>query len=467
MILDPRRKGSRTHPVMQHSLLFLFEIEDADTAVSSVAEQILAHWPGRERMTEEPPGGFHSAAELPQIKMVSSFSVVIENGWPDHREPSACVVLVNGETLEEGFFPFLDYLEERSVPLLIIAKHFSVIHDRLAEESNVIICSSDEPAEQLAARLHALMLRQRVVRELRRDLQIARRFQGGLNREINRIEEELQLAAMIQREFLPKELPELGDLRMGVFFRPVGFVSGDIYHISRLDEHHVGFFLADAVGHGVPAALMTMIIAHSLTMKDIYRDSYRIIPPGEVLAHLNDSILNHHADNGRFATSVYGVIDTRNYHTTIAAAGHPSPLRINQDGESEFIEAKGGLLGVFPDEVYEEVSFTLEEGDRLFIYSDGFEMAFPNPKTCNLADPKQRRLPSLRYLDEIRRACGLDASVEETIEALRHAVDREPGSLHQVDDLTGICLARQRLAGEVLKEEEAEALIGDGVSVAA
>jgi len=192
---------------------------------------------------------------------------------------------------------------------------------------------------------------------------------------------------------------------------------------------------------------MTMVIAHSLTMKEIGIGSYRIIPPADVLGHLNDSIISHHAENGRFATAVYGLVDVRDYKITFAAAGHPPPLRIDRNGESEYINGAGGLLGVFPNEIYDETSFTLDRGDRFFLYSDGFEMAFPDhddfviDKTPG-SNEKKRRLPTLRYIDEIRKACKPGLDVDETIASLRHAVDQQPGSLHQIDDLTGICLSR-------------------------
>jgi len=433
---------------MKQSLIYTIGFLDESTEKNHLTfiNQLKKHWPNSDSDT----------SRNPKYRPFSSCTQALDTLSSEDHAPAACALSMNSETPEDGFFPLLDHLIEQSIPLLIITNHFSLINDHLAEEKGVIVCPQNESTDCMAARLQTLVARQTVITNLRRDLQTARRFQGGLNREIIKIDEELQLAATIQREFLPRSLPEVNDLRFGVFFRPVGFVSGDIYHITRLDEHHVAFFLADAVGHGVPAALMTMIIAHSLTMKEISRDSYRIIPPGEVLAHLNESILNHHAENGRFATAVYGIIDTRDYNTTIAAAGHPPPLHINGQGESQFIDAKGGLLGVFPDETYQEISFTLNEGDRLFIYSDGFEMAFPNQSTCNLTDPKARRLPSLRYLDEIRSACAPGSDVEETINTLRHAIDREPGSLHQVDDLTGICLARQKIANSKPKQQKAE-----------
>ena len=52
-------------------------------------------------------------------------------------------------------------------------------------------------------------------------------------------------------------------------FRPAGYVSGDLYDVARLDERRIGFYVADAVGHGMPAALLTMFIKHALVTKEV------------------------------------------------------------------------------------------------------------------------------------------------------------------------------------------------------
>ena len=77
---------------------------------------------------------------------------------------------------------------------------------------------------------------------------------------MTRLDEELRLAAKLQQDFLPKQLPQVGPIHFHSLFRPAGYVSGDLYDVMRLDEKRVGFFPVDAVGHGMPAALLTMFI---------------------------------------------------------------------------------------------------------------------------------------------------------------------------------------------------------------
>ncbi len=334
-----------------------------------------------------------------------------------------------------GVYRVIDRISESSVPCVIIVADDD---DRFAQigEQGVIVLPRSTPAGVIASTLAALVERQPVVELLNAELRTARRFQGGLRGEMDRIHDELQLAASVQREFLPRTLPQTPGIDFRVLFRPAGYVSGDIYDVQRLDEDTVGFFVADAVGHGVPAALMTMVLARSLTTKVIDGDGYLLLSPAEVLSRLNREMVRRHADVPRFATAVYGTVDLRTRRVTIAGAGHPPPLRY-RDGGVLKVETNGGLLGVFADDHYDEVSFTPADDEMLIVYSDGFETAFPCPE-----GKSDRKHPTHHYLDHFREAA--DAWRREGLGGamgmLTDALDSQRGSLHQIDDLTAMLI---------------------------
>jgi len=79
--------------------------------------------------------------------------------------------------------------------------------------------------------------------------------------------EQLRVAGMVQRDFLPAKLPNSNKLHWGTIFLPAEWVSGDIYDVMRIDESHIGFYVADVVGHGMPAALLTMFLKQALVMR--------------------------------------------------------------------------------------------------------------------------------------------------------------------------------------------------------
>ena len=212
-----------------------------------------------------------------------------------------------------------------------------------------------------------------------------RRRMAKLDDHLARLDGELRLAGRLQRDFLPKQLPHVGPARFSALFRPAAHVSGDFYNVVRLDEDHVGFYVADAVGHGVPAALLTMFIKHSLVTKQIVPGGgYRLLSPGETLARLNGALLEQGLSAATFATAAYGVANVRTRRVTLARAGHPSPLVLGRNGTVTAVDCDGGLLGIMPDEVFTEAAVTLAPGERLLLFTDGVEVAFADASAASL-----------------------------------------------------------------------------------
>ncbi len=343
-----------------------------------------------------------------------------------------------------------DALAEEGIPALFLFPTIDERASRLNSDTVIVESSSADPIV-LAANIRALLQRQQFVSALLQELGANRRCTTGLRGQMDRVHEELQLAAQVQRDFLPRTLPTLRGAEFGVLYRPAGYVSGDIYDVQRLDEHHVAFFLADAIGHGVPAALMTMVVCKSLPMKDIVGNSYRLVPPGEALTRLNIELIRRQGESPRFASAVYGLIDTRSATVTIAGAGHPPPLRIRPGDPIERVHTEGGLLGVFAEETYDQVTFTLQPDEVLMLHSDGFETAFPDPA----ADNYGRRLPTTHYLDHFGAFANDLANSRNIALAMTRLADRldeQTGSLHQRDDLTALALLANpvRATDEVL-----------------
>src|SRR5688572_28776905 len=194
----------------------------------------------------------------------------------------------------------------------------------------------------------------REVESLRDELDLMRRRDDALNTYLRKMDEELRLAARLQQDFLPKSMPQVGRVRFHTLFRPAGYVSGDLYDVSRLDEKRVGFYMADAVGHGVPAALLTMFIKHALQTKEIdpRGKGYRLLEPGETLRRLNERLIDQNLSHSTFATALYGTIDVETLEVTVSRAGHPHPIILRANGSVETLRVEGSLLGIFPEETY-------------------------------------------------------------------------------------------------------------------
>ena len=191
----------------------------------------------------------------------------------------------------------------------------------------------------------------------------------------------------------------------------------------RLDETHVGFFLCDAVGHGMPAALLTMFIKRALVCKEIIAGGYRLLSPAETMGRLNDALVEQELSQATFATACYGVIDTRTLDCTIASGGHPQPLLLRDTALSP-LQAEGPLLGIFAGETYTQFTTHLQKGDKLIVYSDGIEVTFAEDIASQ----------SARWRQELASRHAMSGDV--LLMDFSDAIDREAGSLTPKDDLT-------------------------------
>jgi predicted XRE-type DNA-binding protein len=184
---------------------------------------------------------------------------------------------------------------------------------------------------------------------------------------------ELRLAGRVQQDFLPSQLPNTDQLRWSTIFLPAEWVSGDIYNIVRIDEQHIGFYVADVVGHGMPAALLTIFLKQALVMRETIENNYRIFSPAEVMKNLNVRLTEQKLSGYQFATCCYCLLNTKTLQLTYARAGHPYPILIRDKQKPEQLEIRGSLLGIFEQAEYIQDTIQLQPGDKLILYSDGAE----------------------------------------------------------------------------------------------
>src|SRR5207247_10745740 len=135
------------------------------------------------------------------------------------------------------------------------------------------------------------------------------RINRRLQQAYQQIDQELELARRLQVSFLPQRLPEVPPARFAVHYLLCGQVGGDFYDVFRLDENHVGFYVADAMGHGVPASLLTIFVKKGVRAKEVFGQQYRLVPPGEVLARLNKELIDLTLSEHPFITMVYGLFN--------------------------------------------------------------------------------------------------------------------------------------------------------------
>ncbi len=190
---------------------------------------------------------------------------------------------------------------------------------------------------------------------------------------VDSLAEQLRMAGLVQRDFLPTQLPNCDEVQWATIFLPAEWVSGDIYDIARLDEQHIGFYIADAVGHAMPAALLTIFVKQALVMRETLGNNYRIFSPAEVMKNLNLRMAGQKLSGYQFATSCYCLLNIKTLQLTHARAGHPYPILMRPNQQPQQLEVRGSLLGVFEQAEYMQGIVQLERGDKLLLYSDGVE----------------------------------------------------------------------------------------------
>ena len=221
------------------------------------------------------------------------------------------------------------------------------------------------------------------------------------------IDQELQLAQRIQSSFLPQTLPVVPHGRFAVHYLLRDRVGGDFYDVFRLDEHHVGLYVADAMGHGVPASLLTIFVKKGVKAKEVFGQQYRLVPPDEVLQRLNKDLIDQQLSEHPFITMVYALFNHQEGTVRFARAGHPYPLYVPHQGEPVFWRQEGLLLGVV-DAVFPAHSYTLKPGDKVLLYSDGidtgrFENQRPGSDSLLACAERHRHLPIQEFIDRLAR----------------------------------------------------------------
>ncbi|OPY19240.1 MAG: Transcriptional regulatory protein YycF [Syntrophus sp. PtaB.Bin075] len=194
-----------------------------------------------------------------------------------------------------------------------------------------------------------------------------------------RLDEDLQAAAGIQRSLLPQKIPQIEGLDIAWKFMPSEQIGGDIFNVLRLDEDHIGFYMIDISGHGVPAALVTFSVSQALqphmgyTVRKIPGSvacpDYEIVPPQEVLKALDGEYPWDRFE--KFLTIIYLIVNLREGSLVYSNAAHPPPLLLHQDGAFKLLDKGGTIIGLDGILPFEEGEETVREGDKILLYTDG------------------------------------------------------------------------------------------------
>jgi sigma-B regulation protein RsbU (phosphoserine phosphatase) len=187
--------------------------------------------------------------------------------------------------------------------------------------------------------------------------------------EKQRLEREMELAAEIQRQILPKGSPLVAGYDLAGWSRPARQVGGDYYDLLVLADGRLRIALGDVSGKGVPAALLVSTLHSALRLLG-GEDGLT----GDLVARVSRHVADSSAPN-RFITLVVAELDLSTGRLRYVSAGHNPAILVRAGGAVEQLSSSGLPVGMLPRAEYDVREARLAPGDLLCLYSDGITEA--------------------------------------------------------------------------------------------
>ena len=251
---------------------------------------------------------------------------------------------------------------------------------------------------------------------------------GAVTAEKERIGAELNIATKIQASMLPRifpPFPEREEFEIFASMNPAKEVGGDFYDFFLVDEDHLALVIADVSGKGVPAALF-MVITKVL----IKNFALQGLSPSNVLRSVNERLCESN-DTGLFVTVWLAVFEISTGNGLASNAGHEHPALWRQkDRTFELVKYRHSpAVAVMEGMKFEEHEFHLDQGDMLYVYTDGVTEA---------ANRKNELFGEERLSDTLNK-CGGDAPGEVLV-AVRDDIRGFVDGADQFDDITMLAM---------------------------
>ena len=238
--------------------------------------------------------------------------------------------------------------------------------------------------------------------------------------EKERITAELNVAAKMQADILPRDFPRRDDIELFASMTPAKEMGGDFYDFFMVDEDRIALVIADVSGKGVPAALF-MVEAKTL----IKTHTTPACKPSQIMRNVNNALC---ADNpaGLFVTAWLGILSLSSGELISSNAGHEQPAVMHENGKYELIEVENmPPLAAVEDIEYIDETVQLQKGDRLFLYTDGV----PEAKA-----PDRTRFGIGKMLDVLNINNG--SAPDSLLKAMKQEIDSFTSTNEPFDDVT-------------------------------
>jgi serine phosphatase RsbU (regulator of sigma subunit) len=252
----------------------------------------------------------------------------------------------------------------------------------------------------------------------------ARLIEKAIEKE--KMEKELDLAAKIQSDFLPKKSPECENFEVAGSNIPCNQVGGDYYDFIDIDPCRLGITVADVSGKGVSASLLMASVRAALHSE--IHTGYKI---EKMAARLNDFVHRSSAPNS-FITFFFCELDKKSGEIKYINAGHNPPLVLDKKGKVNRLGSCGFCLGMFPSTGYKAASIIFNPGDIAVLFTDGITES---------RSKKNEEFNEERLVGLVRKHAKLPA--QKIMEKIYEEVALFASGTSQMDDMTLVIIKRK------------------------
>ena len=236
--------------------------------------------------------------------------------------------------------------------------------------------------------------------EVYRDITSESKMKVDLFNANRKMLEDIRFVRKIQTNILPKN-KTYGNIKLEGRYLPSNDLSGDLFDIIKVDENKYAFYIADVMGHGVKASIMTMFV--KLSISGIF-ERHSDYSPGQVLKKLRKDFVKLDMNSSQYFTVWIGIFDSKNNKLTYSNAGHNCPplhLVESKNRVNKLVVSGRMISNIIEQNIYQEVTINLHPKDRILFYTDGVTESRDVNKTEYSVERLIENLKNKKNLDYI------------------------------------------------------------------
>jgi sigma-B regulation protein RsbU (phosphoserine phosphatase) len=383
--------------------------------------------------------------QVSQKKRSSLIGKVIDKGLAGWVKQHLSVGLVTDTTTDARWItlPGQSYIV-RSALTVPVLRHdtlfgiLTLMHSLPSHFDQVAVDIVQNTANQMALIIENAQLYKKLEQSkisLEKAKQAIEKYSTALN-------DELEKGKKIQKDFLPRCLPEVKDCNISSYFHSALQLSGDFYDMFTLPDHHLGFVVGDVSGKGVGSALfmaltrsLLRIFSGSFTTSSrlnnwangsaVFLPEYAM----KTVSLINEYIAKEHGEHGMFVTLFFGIIDQLTGKVVYINGGHEPAFVVGKNKIKHVLKSSGPALGPIQGATYDINTLQLEPGDILFSYTDG----------VTEARSETREFYTRARIETIIKN-GFDDTAEALLETIKSDLFAFIGKAQQSDDITMLAI---------------------------